>query len=233
MIQSFYLSLSCLNNKAIRSILLKTIFLTLLAIVITGLVLFWGGDYILSLVGWGMDLGSWSYLINLILSVMLGWFLFRIVAVLILWMFADDIVEAIEWEHYGHAAVMATKPSWIKSLLVGLRSLLRTIVYNILALPLYGIAAFTVIGAPIFFMIVNGFLLGRELEEMVVMRHLGRYQQHHRTPLHAHERDKWSLGRFERFTLGVAMNAAMMIPFVNFLVPVIATSMATHMMHRQ
>lgn len=223
MIHSFLLSLSCLNNKAIRSIVLKSVLLTLAIIFAIGIGLFYGGDYALSLMGWGMDLGTWSYAVNFLLTTILWWFLFRTVAVLILWMFADDIVEAIEWQHYGHAALTASKINWIKSLTVGLRSVLRAILYNLLALPLYVITLFTVIGAPIIFLIINGYLLGRELEEMVALRHSG-------SPLTTP--DKWTLGKFERFLLGFGMNAAMLIPFVNFLVPVIAASTATHMMHR-
>jgi len=227
MIKSFLLSLSSLNNKSIRSILFKSILLTLTIIIIAGIGLFIGGGYLLSLIGWGIDIGSWSYLITTIINTLLIWFLFRTIAVLVLWMFADDIVEAIEWQHYSHAALTAAKPSWFKSLLVGLRSLLRAILYNILAIPLYIIAAFTVIGAPIIFMVINGILLGRELEEMVTLRHQGTL-----TESIGGGKSSWGLGKFERFMLGFSMNAAMMIPFVNFLIPVIATSTATHMMNR-
>lgn len=204
--------------------MIKSVVLTLAIIFALGIGLFYGGDYALSLVGLGMDLGTWSYAINFLITIILWWFLFRTIAVLVLWMFADDIVEAIEWQHYSHAALNASKPSGIKSLSVGLRSVLRTIIYNMLALPIYLIALFTVIGTPIIFLIVNGYLLGRELEEMVVLRHSGSSVD---TP------ERWTLGKLERFILGFAMNAAMLIPFVNFLVPVIAASTATHMMHQK
>ena len=226
MIKSFFLSLACFNNKAIRSVLWKTIIITIVILVVAGFGLFSGGDYLLSLTGLRMDWGSWTYMINVIISSLLGWFIFRVIAVMILWMFADEIVEAIEREHYNEAAVSASKPSYIASLLVGLRSLLRALIYNILAIPLYIIAAFTIIGAPIIFLIINGILLGRELEEMVTMRHKN-------SNIVSGKEVKYGLGKFERFLLGTGMNAAMMIPFVNFIVPVIAASMATHMVHRQ
>ncbi len=222
MIKSILLSLSSLNNKAVRRILVKSILLTLAVLIALAIGLFLGGDYLLSLWGWGMDLGTWSYLMGLIMGSLLTWFLFRSVAVLILWMFADDIVEAIEWEHYSHSALTATKPNWLKSLAIGLRSLLRAILYNLLALPLYLIALFTVLGTPIIFLIINGLLLGKELEEMIALRH--------QSPIDSG--DSWAMGKFERFTLGFAMNAAMMIPFVNFFIPVIGVATATHMMHR-
>ncbi len=222
MIKSILLSLSSLNNKAVRRILVKSILLTLAVLIALAMGLFLGGDYLLSLWGWGMDFGTWSYLMGLIMGSLLTWFLFRSVAVLILWMFADDIVEAIEWEHYSHSALTATKPNWLKSLAIGLRSLLRAILYNLLALPLYLIALFTVLGTPIIFLIINGLLLGKELEEMIALRH--------QSPIDSG--NSWSMGKFERFTLGFAMNAAMMIPFVNFFIPVIGVATATHMMHR-
>lgn len=215
--------------------MIKSTVLTLVIIFALGVGLFYGGDYAISHIvkslgsamgfdwDYGMDMGAWAYAMNFIITGLLGWFLFRTISVLVLWMFADDIVEAIEWQHYSHAALTANKPSWFKSLLVGLRALLRAVIYNLLALPLYIIALFTVVGAPIIFLIVNGYLLGRELEEMVALRHAA-------SPLNKPER--WTLGKGERFFLGFGMNVAMMIPFAQFLVPVIATSMTTHMMHR-
>ncbi len=217
-----FLSLRSLNNKAVRRILVKSIMLTLAILAALAVALFCGGDYLLSLWGWGMVMGTWSYLMGLIMGSLLTWFLFRSVAVLILWMFADDIAEAIEWEHYSHSALTATKLSWMKSLAIGLRSLLRAIIYNLLALPLYLIALFTVFGTPIIFLAINGLLLGKELEEMIALRHQP----------HLESGDGWAMGKFERFSLGFVMNVAMMIPFVNFFIPVIGVATATHMMHR-
>lgn len=222
MIKSLLLSLSCFNNTTVRRILMQSIMLTLTILTALAVALFYGGDYLLSLWGWGMDLGTWSYLMGLIMGSLLTWFLFRSVAVLVIWMFADDIVEAIEWQHYSHSALTATKPGWIKSMAIGLRSLLRAIVYNLLALPLYLIALFTVLGTPIIFLVINGLLLGKELEEMIALRHQSSLNSG----------NDWVMGKFERFSLGFAMNAAMMIPFVNFLIPVIGVAAATHMMHR-
>lgn len=201
---------------------MQSILLTLAILIAAAVALFFGGDYLLSLWGWGIELGTWKYTIGLAMGLLLIWFLFRSVAILVIWIFADDIAEAIEWEHYSHSALSATKPSWMKSLVIGLRSLLRAIVYNLLALPLYIIALFTVVGTPIIFLIINGLLLGKELEEMIALRH--------QSPIDS--TNDWAMGKFERFSLGFAMNAAMMIPFVNFLIPVIGVAAATHMMHR-
>lgn len=222
MIKLMFLSLSALNNKKVRRILMQSILLTLAILIAIAVALFFGGDYLLSLWGWGIDLGTWTYLMGLVMGSLLAWFLFRSVAVLVIWLFADDIVEAIEWEHYSHSALTATKPSWMKSLAIGVRSLLRAIVYNLLALPLYVIGLFTVIGTPIIFLVINGLLLGKELEEMIALRHQSSVLSI----------NGWSMGKFERFSLGFATNAAMMIPFVNFLIPVIGVAAATHMMHR-
>ena len=222
MFKSILLSLASLNNQTVRRILVKCILLTLITLIAIAVSLFFGGDYLLSLLGWHMDLGTWSYLMGLIMGSLLIWFLFRSIAILILWIFADDIVEAIEWEYYSHTALTATNPSWVKSLAIGLRSLLRAIIYNLLALPLYLIALFSIFGTPIIFLIINALLLGKELEEMIALRH--------QSPLPSDK--SWSMGKFERFALGFIMNAAMMIPFVNFFIPVIAVAAATHMMHR-
>ncbi len=222
MIKSIFLSISALNNKTVQHILVKSIMLTIAVLIALALALFLSGDYLLSQWGWGMDIGTWSYLMSVIIGSLISWFFFRSIAILILWIFADDIVEAIEWEYYSHSALTATKPSWITSLAIGLRSLLRAIVYNLLALPLYLIALFSILGTPIIFLCINGLLLGKELEEMIALRH--------QSPLKS--TNSWSMGKFERFALGFIMNAAMMIPLVNFFIPVIGVAAATHVMHR-
>ena len=224
MIKSFFLSLGCFNNKAIRAVFFKTLGLTCAIFVALAFALYFSSASIPTL--WGFDIASYSYLVSGIITSVLIMFLFRIVAVLILWMFADDIVEAIEWQYYSHEAVSAAKPSNMVSLMVGLKALIRAILYNILAIPFYIIGFFTIIGTPILFMAINGLLLGKELEEMVALRHSGHITLPGQEP-------KYQLGKVERFILGVAMNAAMLIPFVNLVIPVIAASMTTHMVHRK
>ncbi len=224
MIKSFFLSLGCFGNKTIRAVFFKSLALTLLFFIIVG-----GGLYYSSLsipTLWGMDITTWAPWVTGLVTSMLILFTFRIVAILILWVFADDIVDAIEWEYYSHEAVSAAKPSNIESLLVGLRALLRAIIYNILAIPLYILALLTFIGAPMVFTVINGILLGRELEEMVALRH----KNHIR--LQGQE-NPYELGKIRRLLLGLLMNMALLIPFVNLVIPVIAASMATHMMHRK
>ena len=97
-------------------------------------------------------------------------------------------------------------------------SVLRAIGYNLLALPLYALLLITGIGLPIAFLTVNALLLGRDLEDMLSARH-GK----------AHG----AMGRGPRFLLGLAGTAAMLIPFVNLVVPVIATAAAVHYVHRR
>ena len=96
------------------------------------------------------------------------------------------------------------------------RSILRVIGYNVLALPLYILLLITGVGAALVFLLVNALLLGRDLEDMLAVRH-GAAQNH--------------MGKIDRLLLGLGGTAGMMIPFVNLLIPVIATAMAVHLMH--
>lgn len=224
MIESFFLSLGCFGNKAIRAVFFKSIALTLLFFVIAAGSLYYSSLSIPTI--WGVNIAAWAPWVTGLVTTLVMLFTFRIVAVLILWVFADDIVDAIEWQYYSHEAISASKPGNIESFLVGLRALIRAILYNILALPLYMIALFTFVGAPMIFTIVNGILLGRELEEMVALRH----KNHIKLP---DQKSKYELGKVSRFLLGLLTNMALLIPFVNLVIPVIAAAMTTHMMHRQ
>ena len=93
---------------------------------------------------------------------------------------------------------------------------MRALGYNLLALPFYLILLVTGIGAPLVFLGVNALLLGRDLEDMLVARH-----GHHFA----------AFGKGERLMLGLAGAAGMMVPLLQFVVPVVATASAVHMAH--
>jgi CysZ protein len=142
--------------------------------------------------------------------------LFRIIAVGILWIFSDGIVDAVEDRHYpDHAARRAT-PNLASALAMAARSVLRALGYNLLASPVYAFLLITGVGLALAFLLVNALLLGRDLEDMLVARHGAEHGQ---------------LGKPRRFLLGLIGTAAMLIPFVNLLVPVVVTAMAVHMTH--
>jgi CysZ protein len=96
---------------------------------------------------------------------------------------------------------------------MGLRSVGRVIGLNLLLPPVYLLLLITGIGTALTFLLVNGYLLGRDLEDMLVARH-------------GPERAK--LGAIRRIVLGLGGVTAMLIPLVQFIVPVVATAAAVH-----
>lgn len=77
----------------------------------------------------------------------------------------------------------------------------------------------TGIGTAIVFWVLNAWLLGRELGDMVWLRHA---QGEPALP---------QIDRATRFALGGVVAALMLVPFVNLLAPLIGAAMATHLLH--
>ena len=97
----------------------------------------------------------------LLLVVFGGLVLFRAVALAVIGFFAEDVVEAVERCYYSARAESAVPPSAWRGLKIGLRSALRAILWNLIALPLYFALLITAVGAPMVFLIVNAFLIGK------------------------------------------------------------------------
>jgi CysZ protein len=214
LMRSFLLSLQSLSDRRVIAVMAKTIGLTVLALLVAG-VMFWAGfDWLFNKLTFAPH-GA-AVLAAGALMLLIGWLLWRVIAVTILWFFSDDIVDAVEARHYPVYAMMGARPGFAQSAKMALGSIGRALGYNLLALPVYILLLFTGIGAAIAFLLVNALLLGRDLQEMVAARH---------------GRDKAAFGKLPRLMLGLAGTAGMLIPVINLIVPVVATAMAVHMAH--
>ena len=91
---------------------------------------------------------------------------------------------------------------------------------NLIALPFALVLLFTGVGTFLLFLAVNAVLLGRELQDMVWLRHCHR------------QGDCAPVSKTERFLLGGVVAAMLAVPFVNFLAPVLGAASATHLIHR-
>ena len=149
-----------------------------------------------------------------------GWFLFRVVALFVLQFFAEDVVRAVEAKHYPHAAHGVRDIPFTEEIGNALRSLVRTLLANAAALPVAALLLFTGIGAAAVFWAVNAFLIGRELRDMVWIRH------------RSDPAESAPMGGVNRFLLGVVVVALLAVPFINLLAPIIGAAAATHMVHR-
>lgn len=215
MLKSISLGLTSLSDKRVLLVLVKVIALTLVVFALSGVGMWFGIDSVFDYFGFSDD-GGLSALIAATVMGISGWVLFRAVAVAMTWVFSDDIIDAVEDRHYPFAAAQGQRPTFTKSVRMGLRSLGRAIGYNLLALPIYLLLLITGIGTPLLFLLVNGYLMGRDLEDMLVVRH---------------GQEQAGLGAIRRFVLGLGSVAAMLIPLVQFIIPVVATAAAVHMAH--
>ena len=218
MLEAIALSFQSLSDRRIQAIMVKVVLLTLCVFILLGFALWWLLGSLLAHFGLSADSGTLTAITAFASTAFSTVLLFRLVAVAITWIFADDIIDAVEARHYPIRAEMGKRPGVFRGAHMAIISVLRAIGYNLLALPLYALLLITGIGLPIAFLTVNALLLGRDLEDMLSARH-GK----------AHG----AMGRGPRFLLGLAGTAAMLIPFVNLVVPVIATAAAVHYVHRR
>ena len=223
MFQAFTRSLAQLGDRTILAILLKVILLSLLLFAIFGVAAYFGLVWLFAWLGWN-DGGFAAAAAAAIIAILTGLLLFRIVAIFVLNIFSDDIVDAVERRYYPDRAETAKPPGYVLGIKMGFASAGRALGYNILAAPLYAVLLVTGIGAPIAFFAVNAILLGRDLLDMVAARHFPDFQNHDRS---------WALGKVERFILGLIAALLLAIPFVNFLAPLLGAAMATHLVHRK
>lgn len=212
MLSAFLLAIGQLSDRRILAVLGKTVAITLTLFAVLG----WVGW-----VGLGLllpSIESESYfrgIVAVLLAVVLGWVLFRLVALAVLQVFGDEIVGAVEARHYP--ALHPRRLGWDQELRLGLRGLGRALGYNLLALPVALLLLATAIGPALVFGAVNAVLLGRELTELVAQRH--------RVP----GAPLVLPGRLTRFSLGAVIVVLLTVPFANLLAPIIGAAMATHL----
>ena len=215
MLRAISLAFASLSDRRVMLVLAKVIALTLAAFVVLGVVLWYAIDTAFAYYLPDDDgmLGAAAALVVLVFS---GWILFRSLVVAFTWVFADDIIDAIEDRHYPFYAAQGQRPSFAKATQMGLRSIGRAVGYNLLMVPVYLLLLVSGVGTPLAFLALNGYLLGRDLEDMVIARH---------GPMRA------EIGAIRRFVLGLGSVAAMLIPVFQFFVPVLATAAAVHVAH--
>ena len=218
MLSAFALALGQLSDPRVLRILAKSLAVALVVFVLLGVAGWWGLDW--ALAHWALS-EELRGALALVAVIGFGWLLWRIVALAVLQLFADEVVQAVEARHYPAAAAQARKLGWREELANALRGAGRALLFNLLALPVALVLLVTGIGAPLVFWAVNALLLGRELQDMVWLRH--RTSPAATPPLRGHE----------RFMLGGIVAALLAVPFVNFLAPFLGAAMAAHLIHRK
>lgn len=215
MIDTISTSISDLMSKPFRSVVLKSVGLTILLLVAalfampllaanTGYSPFPYSDMVFAwLAGIGTFLAM-SYLIVPITALFAGLFL-------------DQIADVVEQHHYPDRPKGVAMP-FASSLWVGIKFMLIVLASNILLLPFIFLGG---LGLVLIYL-VNGYLLGREYFELAALRH------------HNVEDVKHLRARNQMMIYGVGLLIAVCatIPYLNLFVPVFATSLLVHIYHK-
>lgn len=214
-----------LADPAVRRVLIKSLALTLalfLALaVLAGWLLTGTNPCGLGPLDYECTLAPGAGALSAILLGLLGlWFLFPALAIGVIGLFADEVVEAVEARHYPYASGRNVRLG--RSLRLSLGSVGRLLLWNLLAAPFYLLLLVTGVGPFLLFSAVNALALGRDLGEMVAARH--------------HEGEamkRWlAATRASRAMLGLGTAWLFLIPFANLLAPLLGAAAATHLFHR-
>lgn len=213
-----------IDDPRFRRVLLIGIALAFALLIAAYAALLWvlqmlfGDGAVLPLVGevtWVGDLLSWA---SLGVMILLSVFLMVPVASAITSLFLDDVAQAVEDRHYP-----GLPPARTVGFYEGLRDSVNflglLVAANAFALVLYVIFAPL---APLIFLGLNGFLLGREYFQIAAMRREGRAG--------AVEMRRRNLGTV--WLAGTLMAVPLTVPLVNLAVPIIGAAMFTHLYHR-
>ena len=166
-------------------------------------------------IAWVDDALSWAVVpLMLVLSV----FLMVPVASAFTGIFLDEVTDAVEARHYP-ALGPAPKVPFVTGLRDSAGFLGVIVVANLVALVPYLLLAPL---APVIFVALNGFLLGREYFQLVAMRRLGR-----EGAKAARRRNAGAI-----WLAGAVMALPLAVPVLNLLVPVIGAAAFTHLFHR-
>ncbi len=224
MVQALLLSIGQLGDKRIVAVFLKSMLLTLAVFAALGAGLWFGIEQLLArYFSASQSMASLAAATAILLALLGAWLLFRVVAIAVIGIFADEVVHAVEARHYPDRFASARDVSFARSVAMGLGSAGRALLVNLILSPLYLVLMVTGIGTPVAFFVVNSWLLGRDLGDMVAARHMA-----------APELTRWrGTTRLWRFATGAAGTALFFIPFANLLAPIVGAAMATHLFHRR
>jgi CysZ protein len=210
MISAAFKALGDLLSKEFRSVLFKAVAMTLalfVAILVVVEVLLsylmvipWPWAETLAAVGAGLAL------------LVAFFFMMAPVTAIFAGLYLDDIAGRVEERHYPHQE-KGTPPSGFRAIQTSLQFALVILLVNLAVLPL----VFTGIGA-VALIVANAYLLSREFFEMIAMRHMpvdeARLLRRENTP--------------RVFAAGFAPALLSIIPVVNLVVPLFATSYFMH-----
>ncbi len=214
MIQSYLRAFGQLPDPRFRRVILLSLGLAVLLYGVTFVVVGWlFGELALMAASW-WEAGS--SILGGVAIVVVSVFLFPAIMSAFVGLFLDDVASAVEAEHYPLLSAPRTQ-GFLESLAGSLRFAGLALLVNLIALPLYFIPPVNAFA----FLLVNGFLLGREYFELVALRRLSRPEVR-------------ALSRYYRRRLwwsGTVTALLLLIPFVNILAPLVGVAAMVHILH--
>lgn len=212
-----------LLSPAFRGVFLKTLGLTLLALVALWLALAQGFEWLALpfLGGYVPDMPDWASWVGMIAAILAGValalglaLLIAPVSALIAGLFLDDVAERVEQTDYPADPPGRALPP-LQALWLSLKFFAIVILGNLLALLLLLIPGVNLVA----FFLVNGYLLGREFFEFAAMRF--------RSEAEAKALRRRHSGTV--FLAGLVIAGVLAIPIVNLLTPLFAAAMMVHL----
>ncbi|HEU4417448.1 MAG TPA: EI24 domain-containing protein [Planctomycetota bacterium] len=153
-------------------------------------------------------------LLGSFVTLVLAWFLFPFVASAFVLLFLERVARIVEARHYPDLPPAPGLP-WLAAIGSSLGFLASVLAANLLLLVLL---VFFPIAWPIGYLVVNGWLLGREYFELVALRRISpaaaRTMRDHRRP--------------ELLLTGIGLTFLFTLPIVNLVIPILATATLVH-----
>jgi CysZ protein len=150
-------------------------------------------------------------------AILIAWFFFPSVVVAFSSLFLDRVVDEVEARYYP-ALPSARSIALPSAALAGLRLLGISLLLNLVALPLYFVPG---VNLPLW-LLLNGYLVGREYIELVGQRRLAGSE----------------IGQLRRqrrlriWLAGVAIAFLLTIPFLNLVAPIVGAAFMAQRFHR-
>ncbi len=224
LIPAFLRSIGQLTDPKIMKILVKAILVAVL-IFIGSTLLVWGLTALIPQTG-DSAVDSWlDPLINLSVPVAMifaGYFVFPALVTIGISFFLDDVMDAVESKYYPKRPA-SRQVSTLEDVWIGMRLLVVMVIVNIAILPIYILLLVTGIGAPLLYLAVNAYLLGREYFEIVSIRHMTKAE------MDVKRKERSLLG----FLAGFMIAGMFFIPIVNLLAPIVGVALMTHVVQRR
>lgn len=218
MFSSAILAFNQLFSKPFRSVLWKTLGITLLLLVLLWIGMESGIGYLLSmetfLPGWAETTATILTGLGFFFGL---WFLIIPVSTVVASLFLDEISHVVETTHYPHEAYGRDMPMFA-AITQTIRFLGVVILVNLIVLLLI---PFLGLGVPLFF-VANGYLLGREYFEQAALRFRTRAEVKELRARHG----------AKIFLAGLFIAVLVAVPLLNLLTPLFATAFMVHVHKR-